>query len=155
MAKKQLALFQEGDDPETIQTLVAAGSSGRLVTGREKLGQRVSLELLTEAGSLRFLEGAGTEFPGALRRSHFLSETDLIAAFNLAALQIVTRLQGEDTDDDPDDERLAAARLDQLEVGDGVLTLTAAVVSRAGTGSVVTLPVEYTPEQPGARFVAD
>ncbi len=126
---------------------VLAGSDqaqGYRVSGPAKLGQRYLLELLTVPGSLLANRSRGSSFALAMSRRNFTSESDLLTAFTAAQPDLLANLQGEETDQDPADERVRAAVVRHITLAAGRLDLTVLVVSRSGARVQVGVPFAWS-----------
>lgn len=146
--KYDVLAFQKVDGATTGQVgmaLYADDNSGRICTGIQKLSQRWALEFLTEIGSMPYRPDRGCDFMALVRRGRFRTQADIIGAFNASALLVSRNLRNEETDDMPDDERLDAAELLAAAVVSGYLYLRVMIMSRAGDGRAVILPVETLP----------
>jgi len=135
-----LAAFNDLGNGQPAAQFLADNKGGTLIFGSTKLGQRVALELLTEAGSLPFATTRGTLFITYLRTGA-LTEMDVLVAFAAARLALRSNLQNEETDDDPPDERFLDAVVDRVVVTQGSVSLVVSVSSRAGLVEVLVLPV--------------
>ena len=146
-----LSLFALPGSPD----LSGPTSQGRLVTGKEKLAERVLLELLTSKESLRFLPRRGSEFLDLAGSGRALSELDAFAAFSMAAQTVITNLRSEEQTTDLDSTRIAGARLTHLAVGDDGVAATVVVTSRAGTSEVSTVYLDAPVPDSRATFFPD
>jgi hypothetical protein len=111
------------------------------VAGTQKLCQRYVMELLTEKGSMRFLPHRGCLF---LTRLHTQAKTefDVLAAFAASKSRIRRNLVSDEHKDTPPEERFADAKLLEIIVLNGYVTLEIAVKSVAGnTGNITTPPI--------------
>jgi hypothetical protein len=120
-------------------------NSGRICTGIQKLAQRWTLEFLTETGSLPYLPDRGCDFMTVVRQGRLRTQANVIAAFNSASLLVDRNLRNEETETMPDDERFDAAELLAAAVVAGYLYLRVMIMSRAGDGRAVILPIETLP----------
>ncbi len=133
--------------PNANGTLLAAGqltdAQGQTLacTGILKLAQRWLKEFNTVPGSVVYAPTRGCDFTTQLGNGNVNTELDVFQAFSLSGLNIRRSLQSEETDDMPDDERLAGADLVQLFIAPGSLALQVKVRSVAGDAAVLLLPV--------------
>ncbi len=116
--------FPGGQEVLLRQALADDGQSGKLVTGIAKLGQRFLLELLTERGSMPFDTERGSTFMQEARLGYIRSQTDLIAAYTRAMLDISRTLIAEEADSDPLDERFQDAVLASVEFSPGSASMS-------------------------------
>ena len=108
--------------------------SGRCVSGTDKLLQRFLIAFLQESKAARFKcgrnETVGTHFMSMLTNGNMRSEMDVFAAFGLSRPMIRMALQGEESHDDPDDERYKDAKLKTIEITPGETILNIVLSSR-------------------------
>lgn len=130
---------------ELSQTLFDSASSGEVCTGIQKLAQRWVMEFLTAAGSMTFMQERGCSFIPAVNRGSLRLEADIEAEFGFAAADVQKNLNTDDTDDTPDDERLAEAHLMQIVLQDAGFSLRVWIESVAGGQTEVILPVNFVP----------
>jgi hypothetical protein len=123
------------------QTLFDEQAGGQLCVGAQKLAQRWVLEFLTERGSLRFLPKRGSEFMTQLRQGRLRTETDVIAAFNFAAVDVRINLINEEYAGMPDDERMSSAELLQVAILADNLQLTIQLTTQAGDARRFIVPI--------------
>lgn len=142
MATYDVATLQPvtGIQGNVVPALVTPTSSGRQITGIEKLTQRFMMEFLTELGSMPYNPNRGCVFL-AMVKAGVASERQVFDAFNASMLQVTNNLQSEESPDDPDDERFAGAILQSLVVTPGVAFLNVFVQSRAEAISEISVPV--------------
>lgn len=131
------------------QSFFGTDSSGEVVTGVQKLGQRFAIEFLTVKGSLLYLPLRGTDFITAARRGTLRTEQDAITAFNFAMLDIRQNMIAEEDAFTiipmEDDERLGTVELINLTLFGTFMQLTVNVISLAGDSREVILPIQTTP----------
>lgn len=121
--------------------LARPGQSGAEIAGIQKLAQRFLLELLTPAGSLQYLPARGCGFMDEARQGGWRTEADVEQAFYASLLGIRRNLVGEESANDPYDERFSDARLLSVSVTIDQVTLTIQVTSLAGTSRTVLFPL--------------
>ena len=131
-------------DTLLTQLMVKEGQSGALITGIEKLVQRFLLELLTELGSLDYLQGRGTLFMTALRAGVVRTSQDLFSNFSSAEVDIRNNLRQEEELTDPDDERYGTSALLTASLFGDTATLTIRIDSVAGESRTVIYPLRIT-----------
>jgi len=127
------------------QALAQPGDSGVVVAGIELLSQRFLLELLTETGSLVYLPTRGCGFMSDARSGRWRTPADVEQSFHSALLDVKRNLQQEETTSDPLDECYASASLQGVTVASGLVTLSIALLSQAGTSRTVFAPLPLTP----------
>jgi len=125
-------------DLKAFPTIATRGGSS-VVTGLEKLGQRVLLELLTPLGSMPYLEERGTSFVAQLQRTA-RTEADVLITFSAAKISLEKNLSGEESASDPNNERYADANIGSIAIADTELVITLDVTSLANSTTSVTLP---------------
>jgi hypothetical protein len=123
------------------QELAAPGRPGALITGIEKLVQRVLLELLTEQGSLTYSPDRGTFFMTSLRLGQVRTSQALFSAFSSAELDVKINITGDETAEDPADERYGSVTLLSVSLLGDTATLSIRVTSLAGEGRTVIYPL--------------
>lgn len=124
-----------------IPELASEGAGGEICTGAAKLAQRFLIELLTEAGSLRYQPERGTYFLSTLQSGRARNETDVFTAFALAVGRVERMFASIERTTDPADERFERAELTLLTFRPDGLRLTIALTSRAGATRPVILPI--------------
>lgn len=120
-------------------------TSGRIITGIQKLSQRWALEFLTEQGTMRFLPERGSDFMTSVRQGRLKNQSDVLAAFAEASLVITRNLRREEYEGMPLDERFDEAVLTSLTVLPGYINLRVMITSLAGEERAVILPIETLP----------
>jgi hypothetical protein len=146
--KYDVLAFQKvntGTKSQVGMVLYAEDNSGRICTGIQKLAQRWTLEFLTEIGSMPYRRERGCDFMTLVRRGRFRTQADIIAGFNSSALLVTRNLRNEETTDMPEDEQFEAAELVSALILAGYMYLRVMIVSRAGDGRAVILPIETLP----------
>lgn len=122
-----------GRDQLLAQELVRPGDGGLLVTGIEKLAQRVLLILLTKAGSRWYAPEEGTAFIADAQRGRWRTSADVEASFYAARLDVSRQVQAGETGDDPADERWGSLTLLGVVLAADRVSLRLRLVSAAGT----------------------
>jgi hypothetical protein len=125
--------------------LFNADTSGRIVTGVQKLSQRWALEFLTEQGSLQFLPNRGAPFMRYVKQGRLRTQSDVLAAFAESSLTITRNLRLEEYADMPTDEQFDSATLSSLTILPGYLNLRVMITSRAGDSRTIIVPIETLP----------
>jgi hypothetical protein len=141
MSLKDLAIFQPASSFYEA-ALANKTSSGRILTGQEKLAQRFMLELMTEQGSMPFMTDRGSPFLSLLRNGAVFSENDVSTAFYAALLVVRANLQSEETDSDEDIERFIGATLNSIQITSAGLALNISVVNAAQQAIGLAIPVK-------------
>lgn len=127
------------------QSFAGTSGAGEICTGIQKLVQRFVLELLTEKGTIPYDTDRGCTFLTDAVAGRLQTELDVIQTFNLALIDIIRNLQGEEAETDPTDERFSSARLLGMTLLPGYLSLRVQVTSQAGTSRVFILPLPVVP----------
>jgi hypothetical protein len=127
------------------QILFNEDAAGMLCTGIQKLAQRFVLELLTEAGSMPYLPGRGTQFMIQFFQGQLRTESDVFMAFSTAVMDLELTLTSEDLPTDPPDECYASAVLDSVVITNGTIILHVILTSLAGTTREVIMPISTAP----------
>ena len=78
------------------------------------------------------------------RQNYFRTSFDILAAFSSSLVDITTNLQGEESEDDPDDEKFESAEVLSVSLAAGNASITIQVTSVAGTSRSVIAPIEVT-----------
>lgn len=123
------------------ESLADASSSGEICTGIQKLAQRFLLEMLTEVGTIAYAPLRGTELLTSLLSGKARSTLDVQAIFALAELQARVNLAGEESEDDPADERYSQTTLLSVTLSPGKVVLRTQLESQAGESVEVILPI--------------
>ena len=140
-----LLAFQ-GDFPSPREqlvelTLVRSGEGGFLVTGAQKLAQRLLIILLTKKGSLRYRPDVGTTFMIQAERGLWRTQGDVMLAFTSAKLDLVRQMRREERDDDPPDERLRLVNLVGIGLAADRVDLRISMTTEAGSNYQFIAPV--------------
>jgi hypothetical protein len=130
-----------GGDALLSQQLVKPGESGALITGIEKLVQRILLELLTEQGTLEYTPTRGTLFMTRLRTGNVRTSQALFSSFAAAELDVRNNIRLEETSTDPKDERYGSLELLNASLLGDTATLSIRVTSLAGESRTVIYPL--------------
>jgi hypothetical protein len=125
------------------QTLIRDG--GTVCTGVQKAAQKAVIELLREKGSMPYRAGRGTDLMTRFRRGDLRQESDVAAAFALAAADVVDNLAALEPAAAPADERVTALSLAGIETHPGYCKLVVDVVTAAGASRREILPIATTP----------
>lgn len=125
--------------------LYSEDTGGKICVGIQKLAQRWTLEFLTEKGSMPGLPNRGCDFMTLVRQGRLRTQLDVTQSFYAAAIRIRATLQTEEYSNMPDDERLSDVELVSVGVLPGYINLRVLVISRAGDGRDIILPVETLP----------
>lgn len=138
-----VSAFQATETGNYSQIFIEGTNSGTLVFGPRKLAQRFIIELMTERGSLKYLPNRGTAFIAAAKTGQILTEVDIFSSFAIALLTIKDNLKAEEADEDPDDERLDDAEIEEVILTPGVVSLKIRVHTLAGTSVGINIPLEF------------
>lgn len=136
--------FAARGDRVLAQALVGPADGGSIVTGIEKLAQRLLLVLLTKRGSLRYAPTLGTALLADAQSGRWRTAADVALSFNSAKLALVRQLRAQERNDDPGDERIDRVELlgTTFTAGDAVLRLL--LLSDAGTAYTFVTPIPVT-----------
>lgn len=124
-------------------SLFDAHTYGEICVGIQKLAQRYTLEFLTETGSMPFRNDRGCQFMRDFRLGRLRTEADVVTSFEFSDMDVKARLQAEEDDTWPDDERFARAELTKIIVTEPTLALYVSVVSLAGADRKIILPITH------------
>ena len=124
------------------QSLADEDSSGEITTGIQKLAQRFLIAFLTETGSIKYTPLAGTTFMTKMRQGRVHNEADMRACFALAELAVRGQMIGEESVEDPLDERYRSAILTTVIVTPGFANITIELRSRSARATfIVPIPI--------------
>lgn len=146
--KYDFLAFQKIDgrtDGAVGMALYSEDTSGRIITGIQKLAQRWALEFLTERGTMRFLPERGCDFMTSVRQGRFKTQADVLASFAEASLSITRNLRQEEYAEMPLDERFDDAVITSVTLLPGYVNLRVMITSLAGEERAVILPIETLP----------
>lgn len=139
----------EGVHPEKESRLnlllFSNNNSGQICTGIQKLAQRWLLEFMTERGSMVGKPERGCEFMRLVRNGRLSTQTEVFYAFSYAETLVRRNLRDEETDDMPNDERIAGAEPISISFLPGYAQLRIAIQSLAGDTRELILPVSTLP----------
>lgn len=134
----------EGDNKLNL-LLFSEDNSGQICTGIQKLSQRWLLEFLTERGSMVGKPTRGCDFMTRVRTGRLRNQTDVVYAFSYAETIVRRNLRDEETDDMPDDEKIAGAAAINIAFLPGYAMLAVEITSVAGTAREIILPISTLP----------
>lgn len=114
----------------------------RRVTGLQKLIQRYTVLFLTPKGSVKYHPDQGSRFINAFGADNIQTSGDIVAQFAFANYDVIAQLRWEETDDDPDDERIKSVSLldYNIDYSEGRLYLKVRLISLAGESAELTIP---------------
>ncbi len=135
--------FQSNANAAASQNIIEDGNNGVLVTGPKKLAQRFILELMTEKGSITYRPTRGTYFVTEAKAAQLNNEIDVYTSFSLALLDMSNNLIGEESVNDPSNERYKNAEIQSISVRPGSITIGVKVVSLAGTFTNISIPLAF------------
>lgn len=127
-------------DRDTEVVELAFGDKEREIAGPQKLIQRWFISFLTKIGSVPTFPNYGTNFVRSIELGRIITDADVRIEFAEAAA-LVEDILGSDVTSRPDDERLDQAELVRFELSKTKLNLTVRIVSQAGEGATVILPI--------------
>lgn len=135
-------LISQGlDFTQEAQVTLAFGNREREVTGAQKLVQKWIIAFLTKAGSVQGDDNFGSFFMTRLEQGRVVTDADVQVEFADAAARVQETLDDADVDNPNADERLQLAELRDFELTKTTLNLRVRIVSQAGEGTTVILPV--------------
>jgi hypothetical protein len=123
------------------QVLAQPGQSGKVCSGIQKLGQRVLVELLTEAGSMPYAPRRGTQLMTLLREGSLRTQADFMQAVSSSLTQLQQNLWSEESSTDPTDEQFASATVVSVNLAFDTASVELEVTSVAGSTAQVILPI--------------
>lgn len=121
-----------GGDTLLEEALAEAGLSGAIVTGVQKVVQRVLTELLKERGSMTFRPSEGTNFLTEARIGAFQTQADVLGAFSRGISAVRQILAAEVAAGDPPDEIFVDAPVTSIVVSPGSAIIHFEVITQAG-----------------------
>lgn len=125
-------MFQAGKEELLSQTLVAPGTGGYLITGVEKLVQRVLVILLTRQGTMQYLPTAGTRFMLDAESGLWRTVLDVQNSFYSAKLDLMRQLRALQLATDPPDEVIDTVDLLNVILTTDTVKLFIRLVTQAG-----------------------
>ena len=129
--------------------MVGPDTSGEILTGVMKLGQRFLIILLSTTDSFAYTFGkaeqGGTSFYPNLQSSNVNTEADVYTIFTLAVAAARSQMRDQETEDDPDDEQFDSATLSQVVLNDDAINLYIVITSKAGNSAKYIVPISYLP----------
>lgn len=135
-----------GRDQVLAQELARPGDGGQLVTGIEKLAQKVIMVLLTKLGSKVHRPTDGTLFMVEAGRGQWRTPADVIQAFYAARLMIRRQIVASEQATDPADERWGDLAIVRVTLNTDTAALTLYLTSAAGTSykfiAPITVPIK-------------
>lgn len=136
--------FTRRGDRELLQALVGPDDGGSVVTGIQKLAQRVLIILLTRVGSMTYLPLLGTTFMSDAQQGSWRTTADIELSFNSSKLDLLRQLRAEELDTDPLDERIDTVVMLSAAFNAGDATAQIMVLSAAGSELVFIAPIPVT-----------
>lgn len=118
---------------QTKSGFILSGGDGTLLTGSQKLVQRVILELFTAKGSMPFNSNVGCSLVNSLKSNQIYSEYDIQTNFAAAAYTVVSNLKKLETDATPMDERLSGISLSRITIVPGKVIMTVKITDALGS----------------------
>lgn len=130
-----------GLDQLLAQELVSTNDGGALVTGIEKLAQKVLITLLTKLGSKLLQPNDGCLFMLDAQQGQWRTPADVIQSFYGARLTVRRQIQAEELTTDPADERWGDLLLVSVTLSAGKAALTLQLTSLAGSAYTFITPI--------------
>ncbi len=130
-----------GREQLLAQQLVRPGVPGELVTGVQKLAQRLLIILLTKVGSRQYALTEGTTFMVEAARGLWRTPSDVESSFYAARLDVSRQAQAIESTDDPLDERWGSFDLLGVVLSGDQVSLRLHAVSAAGTAYTYITPI--------------
>ncbi len=116
------------------------GNAERVVTGAQKLIQQWLITFFTKLGSVQANPNYGTSFMRNMEQGRIITDADVRLEFADAASAALDILD-EVNVDKPEDEQLEVAELIDFTLEPTVLNLQVNIISKAGEGTTVILPL--------------
>lgn len=138
-----LSFIRINTDGSVSQTLFDQTSPGISVTGTDRLKQRFLLHLLTIQGSMLYRPLMGCLFIMQLQIGKANNERDIFSAFAAASVTITTNMQNEEFATDPANERFKIARLLNVTIQNGAVTLNIVITSLSGDLTQLSVPLVF------------
>jgi len=133
------------------QELFGPNNAGGVCAGAQKLAQDWAIEFMLVRGSMPFDDARGNDFVRAARAGRLRTESEVVAAFIIAAMAVKETLLQRVPETTPDDERLASVQLLGVRIAAGELALHVAITSVAGDSRKIILPVTTVPANLAVR----
>lgn len=140
--------FSEGPNEPSLMALIdPAGGfpGGGVVTGPQKLAQRLLVLLLTPRGSQRYRPDAGSDFVTDGARGLWRTPADVRLSFGGARSDVLSQLRAAEAAADPDDERIEELALGEVAIALGTVSVTLTMTTVAGDTATLVLPVPVVP----------
>lgn len=128
-------------DQQLRPTLADPGTSGTLVTGTQKVVQRVITELLKERGSEKFWPDEGNSFLTEMRAGYYETQLDVFAGFAQAVADITPLIQAQELAADPADERFVDLQAKSVTVIADQAIIVAQLITQAGPERTYIFPL--------------
>ena len=137
-----------GRNVEVVQALTDPGSPGGfVVTGVNKLAQRLLILLLTERGSLRYLPEVGTFLITDARLGLWRTLADVQQSAHSALLDVRRQLVLAESEDDPADEKVDNIELLSATLQGDRASLHLQVSSLAGDTRAFIAPLSFVVQE--------
>ncbi len=143
-----LVAWQGADDPlppgrvvALRPTLADPGEGGTIIAGPQKMAQRATLILLTEAASLKYATGVGTLFMTEARLGRWRTTLDVQQAFYSALVDVKRQMAKLSRAADPADEVLADGTLLSVNLSGDRVSIGIRWVSQAGDARSLLTPI--------------
>lgn len=128
------------DENVTKPVELAFGDAERVVTGPQKLIQQWMIVFLTKRGSVQANPNFGTSFIRNMEQGRIVTDADVRLEF-ADATALATDTLDEANVNKPEDEQLAVAELVDFTLTPTLLNMKVNLVSVAGEGTTVILPI--------------
>lgn len=141
LAFRNVLPFSPGREQLLAQELARPGVPGELVTGVQKLAQKLLIILLNKLGTRRYAPTEGTAFMVEAAKGLWRTPADVETSFYTARLDVSRQAQASEAVDDPLDERWGSFDLLGVVLSGDQVSLRLRVLSAAGTSYTYITPI--------------
>lgn len=108
--------FPTGGMVQAPMSLAQPGTGGLIVTGVQKLVQRIFIVLMTAKSSLKYLPNYGTTFTIDMSLGYWSTTAKVRQSFQAAKADLMQQLKAEQLATDPEDEQLEDIDLTSITI---------------------------------------
>ena len=141
LAFRSVSTTRNGKEQLLAQELIQPGDGGMLISGIQKLAQKVLLILLTKMGSRTYAPTEGTTFMIDAGRGDWRTPADVSESFYAARLDVSRQCRATELSTDPDDEKWGSFDLDGVTLSADLVSIRVTLVSAAGTSYTLLTPI--------------